>query len=222
MNELQVSVKRFFVSKRALPRFARALAPARWPDELEKPDPGFSRWMYTCSLRRLTLTAILFVFLGSIAASQVSHKDLAIDQIRRMIRVAAGLPWITYGDLDRDIVSLQRLMDSKEFDAAGLNKLSPGEIRSLDRWISEFAFALLRPRQGDCSPAIESTIDGEFNGWSGDTIFKLTNGQIWQQASYDYEYEYEYRPDVIIFSSSGGCKMLVERMDEAIEVKQLR
>ena len=31
---------------------------------------------------------------------------------------------------------------------------------------------------------IESRIDGEFTGWSGDTIFKLRNGQIWQQSSY--------------------------------------
>jgi hypothetical protein len=30
-----------------------------------------------------------------------------------------------------------------------------------------------------------SEIDETFNGWSVDTIFKLTNGQIWQQSSYD-------------------------------------
>jgi len=35
-----------------------------------------------------------------------------------------------------------------------------------------------------CSPAIESRVDGEFEGWDGETIFPLTNGQIWQQVQY--------------------------------------
>lgn len=39
-------------------------------------------------------------------------------------------------------------------------------------------------------PAIETEIEGDFNGWDGETIFKLANDQIWQQAEYDYEYEH--------------------------------
>ncbi len=73
-----------------------------------------------------------------------------------------------------------------------------------------------------CSPAIESTISGEFEGWSGETIFKLDNGQIWEQAEYDYEYEYDYRPDVTIYETSAGCKMKVEGMDETILVRKIR
>ena len=141
-----------------------------------------------------------------------------------MIGPFAGISRMTYDDLglERDMVSVRSLMSLGEFNATGLDRLSSSELRSLDRWVSEFAFDLLRPGQSGCSPPIESKIDGEFNGWSGDTIFKLTNGQIWQQSSYDYEYEYEYRPDVLIYSSAGGCKMLVEGMDDAIWVKQIR
>ncbi len=69
---------------------------------------------------------------------------------------------------------------------------------------------------------IESRIDGTFNGWSGDTIFKLTNGQIWQQSSYGYRYRYAYRPEVLIYPTSGGYKMKVDGMDDAIFVKRLR
>ena len=175
-------------------------------------------------MRRLALAAVLGALLAAVAVGQASHRDRVVDLIRRMIAPFAELSWMTYDDLglERDIVSLRVLMTSGEFGAAGLGKLSSDELRSLDRWVSGFAFDLLRARRGGCSPAIESTIDGTFEGWSGDTIFKLTNGQIWQQASYDYEYEYEYRPDVIIFPSSGRCKMLVEGMDETLEVRQLR
>ena len=73
-----------------------------------------------------------------------------------------------------------------------------------------------------CSPAIETTISGDFNGWDGETIFKLDNGQIWQQAEYDYTYSYSYRPDVTIYAVSGGCRMKVEDEDETIMVKRVK
>ena len=73
-----------------------------------------------------------------------------------------------------------------------------------------------------CDPAIESKIDGDFEGWQGDTIFKLRNGQIWQQISYAYRYKYAYSPDVLIFSSRGTCVLLVEDMDDTISVTRLK
>lgn len=76
--------------------------------------------------------------------------------------------------------------------------------------------------QGSCVPAIESAITGEVHGWDGETIFKLDNGQIWQQAEYDYTYFYEYHPDVTIYESSSGCRMKVEDEEETILVKRLK
>lgn len=69
---------------------------------------------------------------------------------------------------------------------------------------------------------VESQIDGDFNGWEGETIFKLRNGQIWQQASYAYTYSYKYAPKVFIFKTSGGYEMQVDGMDSRIRVVQLR
>jgi hypothetical protein len=73
-----------------------------------------------------------------------------------------------------------------------------------------------------CVPAIESAITGEVHGWDGETIFKLDNGQIWQQAEYDYTYFYEYHPDVTIYQTRGGCRMKVEDEEETIVVKRLK
>jgi hypothetical protein len=78
------------------------------------------------------------------------------------------------------------------------------------------------PPRSSCSPAIESSIDGDFEGWSGSTIFKLENGQIWQQAEYDYDYEYDFDPDVTIYQTASGCRMKVEGDDETILVKRLK
>jgi len=69
---------------------------------------------------------------------------------------------------------------------------------------------------------IESQIDGEFEGWEGETVVKLMNGQIWVQTEYYYEYHYAYMPDVLIYQSRGGWKMKVEGIDRAVGVEQLR
>lgn len=65
---------------------------------------------------------------------------------------------------------------------------------------------------------IESQIDGEFTGWSGDTVFRLTNGQVWKQSHYAYHYHYAYRPKVLIFRESGRFKMRVTGVSGELEV----
>ena len=59
------------------------------------------------------------------------------------------------------------------------------------------------------SNVIESRIDGEFKGWEGETVYKLVNGQEWQQSSYKYQYKYSYTPQVIVYEAGSGYKMLV-------------
>lgn len=68
----------------------------------------------------------------------------------------------------------------------------------------------------------ESKIKGAFEGWDGDTIVELTNGQIWRQTEYYYEYHYAYMPDVFVFESGGKWKMQVEGMRELVVVEQLK
>lgn len=57
---------------------------------------------------------------------------------------------------------------------------------------------------------IESRIDGEFKGWEGETVYTLSNGQVWKQNTYHYEYKYSYRPETLIYNSGAGYKMQVE------------
>nr|WP_298659487.1 hypothetical protein [uncultured Flavobacterium sp.] len=70
--------------------------------------------------------------------------------------------------------------------------------------------------------AIETQIEGDFEGWDGETIFQMTNGMIWQQSSYDYRYHYAYRPDVLIYSKSGTYYMRVEDVNDEIEVVRIK
>ncbi len=74
--------------------------------------------------------------------------------------------------------------------------------------------------------AIETTIDGEFGGWTGDTVFNLSNGQVWQQGEYGSKYTAgKYRPDVTIYRTRAGYKMRVDGIlwfDTVLIVNRIR
>ena len=70
---------------------------------------------------------------------------------------------------------------------------------------------------------IESAIDGTFEGWSGDTVFPLRNGQKWQQASYAYWYHYTYCPEIIIYETGDGYVLrLADDDSNVIRVRRVR
>lgn len=124
-----------------------------------------------------------------------------------------------------ELLTMDQVMTPDEMKAAGIAGLSPAQRQELDRWLNSYTSLLVsaRKRSGECDPAIETKVDGEFEGWKGETIYKLMNGQIWQQASYHYHYHYAYAPDVTIYSSSAGCLMRVaDDNDDPILVRRLK
>jgi hypothetical protein len=136
------------------------------------------------------------------------------------------------------LLRIEQVMTPREVQETGVATLSPKQRAALDRWLVAYTIRVLsaagavkdeplgrppaRPSGSGCAPAIESTISGEFTGWEGETIFKLDNGQIWQQAEYAYTYSYSYRPDVTIYQTAVGCRLKVEDEDETILVKRIK
>jgi len=60
-------------------------------------------------------------------------------------------------------------------------------------------------------------LEGEWNGWDGNTIVKLTDGSVWRQEEYLFEYRYSYRPHVTL----QGNVMHVDGMSRGIRVRRL-
>lgn len=71
-------------------------------------------------------------------------------------------------------------------------------------------------------PAVASHIAGPFEGWAGRTVFRLRNGQVWQQASPGYLYRYAYMPRVLILFIGDGYRMRVQGLTQSIRVRRLR
>ena len=101
---------------------------------------------------------------------------------------------------DTKVADIKNLLSQEKFDQMGLSKLTDRELSELYQWIKsgEFEESLAEkppidtvqvalnqsaPKVVDLerNQTIKATIKGKFSGWSGKTIFKLSNGQVWRQ-----------------------------------------
>ena len=129
---------------------------------------------------------------------------------------------------------VRKLMTPEEFNAAGLETLSPAQIDALNRWLIRYT-ANEAPVQRRASPAVKEAmadveisetrtrIVGDFNGWTGKTVFRLENGQVWQQRM-DGRWQRRLKsPEVVISRNMLGFWMLrVVDGDRAIGVKRIQ
>jgi hypothetical protein len=81
--------------------------------------------------------------------------------------------------------------------------------------------ALATPAQAE--HAYRGSIDGEFTGWEGETVYRLIDGHVIQQAEFYYYYHYVYSPRVVIYRSGSGYKIHVEGVrDRDVRIRILR
>lgn len=88
--------------------------------------------------------------------------------------------------------TLEERMSKSDFTASGLDNLSPEQLAHLNQWLAAngmegTASTGSGPRHDfypdpDERVTIVSHITGAFTGWLGNTVFRLDNGQSWQQA----------------------------------------
>lgn len=85
---------------------------------------------------------------------------------------------------------IEKLMNKKEFSAAGLEKLSDEERDALNQWLiryTAFEAAEITKKVDEIkvvqTRGTRTTLKGKFMGWKGKTLFHLNNGQVWKQRS---------------------------------------
>jgi len=64
-----------------------------------------------------------------------------------------------------------------------------------------------------------SQIDGESNGFEGETVFVLTDGSIYKQTEYYYNYRYAYRPKVTIVNDR---EIILDGISKVVRVERLK
>ncbi|MGA9851494.1 MAG: hypothetical protein WBR15_00970 [Gammaproteobacteria bacterium] len=94
---------------------------------------------------------------------------------------------------------LLKAMSAADYRATGLDRLSESQLKALNDWFSNYE----KQQAGTCAQAAANASNpvtpvsksafsssekgvihliGPFTGWSGNTVFKLDNGQTWEQT----------------------------------------
>lgn len=69
---------------------------------------------------------------------------------------------------------------------------------------------------------IESTIVSKFTGLKAENIYKLANGQIWEQVEPWVWVWVLVNPAIMIYPASGGYKMKVENIEHPVIVRRIK
>ena len=131
-----------------------------------------------------------------------------------------------------DFSTLEERMSQAQFHAAGLDKLSPEELKTLNDWlrghetvttkvVTQSGQPVFYPKPSE-REVVESRIAGTFSGWLGHSVFRLENGQEWTQAEsgtfsngkYDHP-KVKVKPMLmgnwLMYVEPCGCSLRVER-----------
>ena len=127
---------------------------------------------------------------------------------------------LSYGAQQEISGSVQEMMSPEEFRAAGLNKLSPGELQKLDAWLQGYRQAAEKKATSRAERTkldlLVSRVDGSFDGLTGRTVIRLEDGTVWKQANADDRFRPRVtdHPAAAVIHSLFGYKMRIEGTPE--------
>lgn len=152
----------------------------------------------------------------------------------------------------KEVAPLEEIMTPAELTATGVDKLTPAEREALREWMQRFvsgeraeaaeqAVAEAVPQGDDAfgledvrdrvvevfarngPEAIVSPILGDFTGWTGKTVFRLENGQVWRQAeSGDYYLPKDDAVAVIQKGVFGAYYLRIEGYGKRVKVRRVK
>lgn len=131
-----------------------------------------------------------------------------------------------------DPPAIESLMAPEDFSASGLDKLTEAEREHLSEWVERYRKGAVEgpePRKTSEDLAAEKEVEitakviPAFTGWSGKTVFRLDNGQVWQQRQNG---KLRYSGDdsrVLIYKNMLGGDMLKHlETGRAVGVRRIR
>ena len=147
---------------------------------------------------------------------------------------AAPVPAEQDGDVPPDV---ETLMTPEDFQQSGLDKLSEAERAHLSEWVERYREGAVkgptvnRPpskmteeeRKADKNFEMVAKVVPRFRGWGGNTVFKLDNGQVWQQRirSSTFRYNGDSSEVTVTKNMLGGYVLEHIESGRAIPVKRV-
>lgn len=95
---------------------------------------------------------------------------------------------------------LEKRFSAEQFQAAGLHRLSAGELATLNDLLREDQAVVVRRATAPSreQEPVRSTIAGDFRGWSAGSLITLANGDTWRVTEGSYHVGPRSNPGVTI------------------------
>lgn len=85
------------------------------------------------------------------------------------------------------------------------------------------AITILNSTTPQTFPVIHSKIKADFNGWEGETVFRLANGKVFQQVQPAEYCAYLYRPDCALVPMGDGLyTLIIQNIPDYCIVRELK
>ncbi|NRB71170.1 MAG: hypothetical protein HRU51_04570 [Xanthomonadales bacterium] len=150
----------------------------------------------------------------------------------------AALSAAAFSNAQQGFSTIEERMTGKEFTAAGLDKLSDEELSALNEWLRARSVATLENESrsytdtrgfenqtmaGLNSSDVMARVKGNFSGWTGDTVFELDNGMIWEQVE-DSTFYMSPTNDAVVVIEKGvfnSWRLRVDGYNKTVRVRRV-
>ncbi|HLP25557.1 MAG TPA: hypothetical protein VK477_07765 [Acidobacteriota bacterium] len=167
---------------------------------------------------------VFFLALCAVASSAAADgflKSIPADQF-----AAAGLNKLT----EEELAQLERLIATREAGmkvaaaAADAAATKPEAKASGPGWLRALVTLQETAEKPEAAEAIVTRLAGDYDGWTGKTVFNLENGQIWQQVSGGERIDdRRAAPTVKIYPGMMGAYWLeIEGVRERVKVRPVK
>lgn len=173
---------------------------------------------------------ILIPVNGKTYTFEVSTQYYVIDILKRSENIASEFPALhemlkKTNAIDQGTINFKINVEGNMPD---LNKLilNAHSIYGVEKGISFYSLHDINGNIDHLSQKLNSSvihaqINGNFSGWDGKSVVKLTNGEIWMQTEYYYQYSFAFMPKVTLISTPVGYKMKVDGINKEVGVQKL-
>ena len=185
---------------------------------------GLCRLYPAIKIQSTILTGLLLIVPAARATEAAFAKTLTPEESQ-----SAGLAKLTPAEFARLEALVERYRSGQVAVAQKAVAARPTEPAKAQKLLPDWVSAIITLQKAAGSPekaqTLESSLVGDFSGWSGRSTFRLENGQLWAQANTD-SYSYSptlHKPKVQIYPASFGSYWLqIEGVNQRCRVKPVK
>lgn len=154
-----------------------------------------------------------------------SLKTFILSSFLLFMALAGGL--VAAQERESGSPDVESLMTPEDFEASGLDKLSDAERAHLSEWVARYRAGAVKGPEVQKPPSqwteeekraekqfrIVANVVPRFRGWYGKTVFRLDNGQTWQQRMASQKFRYNGGSSEVVISKNMLGRYVLEHVE---------